>query len=471
MSRAHNGRSLGRCALLGIALTALPLGGATMTQSAAAEPAAGQTQTYFVATTSASAASVSSTQRPASSIITSELVDDSLGYTATAFDSQGGAEAQAASVYPGDLVVQGPSLLCGEGVLPFACPVTPPSYPLLADAKYPQSRRATATPKTSTVGAGTALVAHPASSIATAGATSAIASTSTGSATVLTGTPVALSIGSQSSHSSVVTSATSAVVTVVSSASDIDVAGILQIGSVTSRDVQRLTAGKPPVDRPTVTVTGVTVAGRKATVGPKGLQVAGHDGPKVLRQLSARGVRVEPVGVSRDDTKRGARSTTTGLIITTALPLKHAPYVPNPLSSVPPFDQVPGVDLNGTYLSTIQLGAAGAAAGIEQQSDPGLGKLGKLPVTPTPPAHHRSASGGAAQPPRDGGTPPSPGTAPRRGSAPVVAPVAAPVRLVADTTNLESFYLAMALGAAALFVGWRLRVVTRARGWVRNLRA
>lgn len=451
------------------------MAGSTAKASRAPATAAGGS-TYFVATTSASAATVITTQKPASSIITAGLVNDSLGYTAIAYDSGGGSEAQAASVYPGTLVVQGPSLLCNEGVLPFSCPVSPPAYPLLADARYPQSTHATVSSPTGTVGSGTPLVARPGSSEATATADAARATTATGSSTLLGGTPLGFTVGSQSSHSSVVTTARAVTVRVVSRASDVTVGGLLHIGSVTGTDVQRLAAGRQPIDRPTVRVSNVTVAGHRATVDSKGLHVAGAHGPALLHRLSAQGITVDPVTVNRHDTRRGARSDTTGLVVTAAIPLKQAPYVPNPLSSVPPFDQIPGIDLSGTYISTVRLGGVGAAAGISHQADVGLGKLGKVPVTP-PAAPPTSGGGGGSGAVPPGGGSGGAGGAPVPtvsggpvGGGPRVAPAAGPVRLLADTTDLERLYLVIALGAAAIFAGWRLRLGDRLIGRLRSRR-
>src|SRR5947209_16353360 len=115
---------------------------AVVTAAVAALPTTAHADAVFQAQTAATAVHVVLTQQPASSIITASLVDDATGYAASAYDSSGGSEGQAASVYPGNLVVQGPSLFCSEL---FPCPATPPAYPLLADASYPRRPSDTAT--------------------------------------------------------------------------------------------------------------------------------------------------------------------------------------------------------------------------------------------------------------------------------------------------------------------------------------
>lgn len=446
-------------ATLGLLATA-PL---TATASAANHrPAAHHSANYFfVASTTAAAASFQTTQQPASSIITGNLVNDSTGYTAIAFDTSSGSEAQAATLFPGNLVVQGPGLLCNEGVLPFACPVQPPNYPLLADATYPNHQHASAQTNVSSVGGGP-LQADPAASTATATAKQASAQAGTGSANLLAKTPGTVTVGSQSSSSDVVTDSRSVTVTVRSHVSDIDIAGLVHIGAVTGTDTQRLVAGRKPVDQPSLTVTGVTVGGQSATVDSDGLHIAGRKGPSLLHQLTAKGITIEPVTVTRHDTSHGARSDVTGLVIVSTIPVKKAPYIPNPLSSVPPFDNVPGVDAKGTYISTLQLGGVGAAAAIQRQADVGLGGLGPLPVTAKPPAAKGGAPASGSTVSTGGG---SSAVAPAGGGGGRAPQVAAPAARTEtgflDDFGLDRLYLVIALGSAAIFLGWRLRVATR----------
>lgn len=466
MHRRAGRRLLGAAAT---GLAAVALGGAGTLGTATAAPGAGS-HVYFVATTSASAVAVRLTQKPADSIITADLVNDSLGYTATAFDSSQGSEAQAASVYPGALVVQGPSLLCNEGVLPFACPVKPPAYPLLADAQYPQHPHATAGPAGSGTPTKGPLAVQAAHATADVSPTTATGDADTGSAGLLPGTAGTISVGAQSSHTTVSVTHGALQVRVVSHASDIEVGSLLHIGSVTGTIVQRLVPGHKPVDTPSVVVTDVTVAGQRATIGNDGLHVAGHNGGKLLRRLAAKDIEVKPVTVSRNDTRHGARSDVTGLILTSSVPVKGTPYIPNPVSSIPPFDQIPvtGVNANGTYLTTVQLGAAGSAAAVQKQADIGLGGV----APPVQPVHQPAApSGGGAGAVPVGNSAPAPPAAgsaqPAQGSAPQVASRTPATHGFLDgfTLDLSHFYLVLALGSAALFVGWRARAFTRRKDW------
>jgi len=181
---------------------------------------------------------------------------------------------------------------------------------------------------------------------------------------------------------------------------------------------------------------------------------------------------VQPVAVNRDDTRHGARSDVTGLVITSSLPVKGTPYIPNPVSSIPPFNQVPitGVNANGTYLTTVQLGAAGSAAAVQKQADVGLGGVSP-PVQPVrqPPAPATGGGGSgtvaagnvAPAPPAGGSVAPAPGTAPQVASR----PSATHGFLDAFTLNLSHFYLVLALGSAALFAGWRIRAASRRADW------
>jgi hypothetical protein len=157
-------------------------------------------------------------------------------------------------------------------------------------------------------------------------------------------------------------------------------------------------------------------------------------------------------------------------VIKTSVPVKNAPYVPNPVSSIPPFNQVPvtGVDANGTYLATLQLGAAGSAAAMLRQADIGLGGLGPQPVQPVhqPSRHVTRATGGI--PSGGGGSAPAPpaagASAPAAGSPPKVAASPRASGLLSGFgLDLSRLYLVLALGSGALFLGWRLRAAAQGR--------
>jgi hypothetical protein len=210
-------------------------------------------------------------------------------------------------------------------------------------------------------------------------------------------------------------------------------------------------AGRP-VDSPHIVVSGVTVAGVPARIDERGIHVAGNDGPGLTQRVAQQGVDVRLVGVQRTDAGSLARSEATGLAVTFSLPVSGLPYVPNPLPA--PFDQVPGVNANGTYVGYLTLGAVGAVAGANAQPSFALG--GSFPLTP--PAARGPADTALADNPLLG----APGaTAPVR--APAVSPPVRLLRGVLDgfTTGLADLYAVLALGTMALFVGWRVTVAVR----------
>jgi hypothetical protein len=404
--------------------------------------------TVFQAQTAAAAVHFVLTQQPASSIVTADLVDDAAGYAAGAFDSTGGSEAQAASVFPGTLVVQGPALFCSQV---FTCPATPPDYPLLADASYPRRGHAEASADQKPVGQGP-LVVSPAASTASATGDGNSGQTAAGGMSILSGTPVAVTAGSSTASTRVASTVKTLVTHVESTVSDIDIAGLVHIGSIRSSDDITVSATGKPVDHPQVTITGVTVAGVPAQIDDKGVHVAGQNGPSLTQRVAQQGVDIRTVGTQRNDTTALARSQATGLIVTFSLPVSGLPYVPNPLPS--PFDAVPGVNGNGTYVGYVALGSVGAVAGANAQPTFALG--GTFPLTsPTAPAG--GASGAVADNPVLG--------------APAIAPVQAPeqqpqvalIRGLLDgfTVDLADLYAALALGTVILFVGWRVMVTVR----------
>jgi hypothetical protein len=411
---------------------------------------------YFSATTTASAMHVSFTQSPAASIITGSLVNDAAGYATSGFVSGGSSQAAAAPLYPGTLVVGGPGLLCSDL---FTCPVAPPAYPLLADASYPRTPKAhISTTKPATLGS--VLSVTPAHASASAHTGGNAATTSTGRMSLLGGTRLSVSIGS--STASTVTRARGSELTVGvrSVVSDVKVGPLLRIGSIRTTDLVTMVHGRRPVDHPHVTVSDVTVAGQSATITRHGIRAKGHTlGSTLATKLVRSGVEVHSLGITRTDHANSARSSAGGVEVDFAAPVKNAPYIPNPLSGLPGLDQVPGVDLKGTYLGVIQLGGAGAAGAMHHQ--PGTDSL---PPASTGGRHPHHASG--AQP---AGGP--------NGIQPVKNPSAAnPSPLVAgqpastptaflglSRVDLMTLYLVLAFGTAAIFLGWRGTVAYRRR--------
>lgn len=413
-------------------------------------PAAAAAPTYyFEGQTTATAVHLTLTQKPASSLITASLVDDAAGFAASSYDSSGSSEGQAAAFYPGSLVVQGPQLLCDDvfGSDPFpACPAAPPAYPLLADASYPRSKDAHADSNQSPVGSGP-FVVTPARSDAQADAGGNHGSTAAGSLSLLAGSPAAVTVGAAAAQSTLRATADGITVHVESTVEDVTIAGMVHIASVhTSDDVTVRSSGQP-VDHPSVVVSGVTVAGQPASIDNDGVHVAGQNGPSLTQQLAQQGLTVRTVGVNRTDAPSSARSDATGLAIGFSVPVSGLPYIPNPLPS--PFDAVPGVNANGTYVGTITLGAAGAVAA--GQSQPGFDLGGIVPpvnvaAMPSPPGT-TSVAGGAVAP----ALPQSPPTA----SAPVVANRPVFIRVFLDAFSLQNLYATLSLGMVLMFLGWR----------------
>ena len=413
-------------------------------------PPAGAAATDVVlqSQTAATAVHFTLTQQPASSIITASLVDDATAYAASAFDSTGGSEAQSAAVYPGNLVVQGPALFCTQV---FTCPFTPPDYPLLADASYPRRDHAQAASDQPSVGSGP-LVVSPSTSVATAAADKNTASTATGATSILAGTPVAITIGAASAATRVTSTATSVLTHVESTVSDINIAGLVHVGSVRAvDDITVGTSGKP-VNAPHIVVSNVSVAGVPAVIDERGIHVAGQNGPTLTQRVAQQGIDLRTVGVQHTDSGSLARSEATGLSLTFSVPVSGVPYIPNPLPS--PFDAVPGVNANGTYVGYVTLGAVGAVAGANAEPAFALGGAFPLSSVPQPPTGSNAA---LADNPLLGVPPTATGVAPQ-----VSAPTAF-VRGILDgfRTDLADLYAVLALGTLLLFIGWRAAVALR----------
>ncbi|MDQ1699830.1 MAG: hypothetical protein QOG34_1693 [Frankiaceae bacterium] len=422
--------------------------------------AAAQTY-YFEGQTTATAVHLTLTQKPASSLITAGLVDDAAGYAASAYDSSGSSEAQAAPLYPGNLVVQGPSLLCADvfGSDPFpACPIPPPPYPLLADASYPRSKQAHAQTNQSPVGSGP-FVLTPAHADATATENANDGSTAGTALSVLAGSPAAVTVGAATAHSTLHATAGAITMHVESAASDVTIAGFVHIAAVHAIDDVTVSAAGKPTDHPRITVTGVTVAGQPASIDGDGIHIAGQNGPSLAQQVAQQGVTLRTVGVNRSDATRSARSDATGLAIGFSVPVSGLPYIPNPFP--PPFDAVPGVNANGTYVGTITLGSAGAVAAGQTQPGFDLGGI----ITPVTTAGTTAPP--VTVPPAAPGSPPQAVTAKPPASAPVVADRPVFVRVFLDAFSIRDLYAVLAIGMVAMFVGWRallaLRLLRRRR--------
>lgn len=437
-------RSLARVCAAACSALALATGSVAAATTASAAP----TDTVFQAQTAATGVHFVLTQQPASSIVTAELVDDATAYAAGAFDSSGGSEAQSASVFPGTLVVQGPALFCSQV---FTCPATPPDYPLLADASYPRRTSAHAPADQQPVGSGP-MVVTPSASTAAADGDGNRADTSAGAVSIMSGTPVAITAASSTATSQLTSTASTLTSHVESILTDVTIGGLVHVRSIRAVDDIGLSASGHPLDRPHVEVLGVTVGGVPAQIDDSGIHVAGQNGPSLTQQVAQQGIDIRTVGVQRTDSATVARSEATGLVVTFSVPVSGLPYVPNPLPS--PFDQVPGVNANGTYVGYVTLGAVGVVAGANAEPTFALG--GDVPLS-LPPAARTPAGGAVADNPVLGLPPTS------SGQSPQVSPSVTFVRGVLDafTTDLAGLYAALALGTIMLFLGWRLVVALR----------
>ncbi|MBV9291431.1 MAG: hypothetical protein JO222_03190 [Frankiales bacterium] len=430
-------------------------------------PPSAEATIYFRAQTAATAVHLVLTQQPASSLITASLVDDATAYVSASFDTGGASEALAAPAFPGRLVIQGPALLCTEV---FTCPAQPPAYPFLADASYPRRAHDTSNVQGRPTGSGP-FVVTPLQATARAARSSNASSTRAGAVSMLAGTPGGVDVGSSQASSAVRAVGGRLLVHASSFVSDVTIAGLVHIGSVSAVDDVVLQRGKRPVDHPHILVSGVTVAGRPATIDETGVHVTGLKGPSVTQRLASHGVRIRTIGVHRTDTRLAGRSDATGLAIDAAIPVSGLPYIPNPLPPLPPpFDQIPqlpGVDANGTYVAHITLGSVGAVAGLANDRSIVIGGTSPLPPVPT-----------SAPPPAPPGTTPVAGGPPATvpgvttGVPPTVAPPAGALRSFVDLLGrdvIEDLYAVLALGTLALFLGWRMTVAgTHRQRWDRR---
>jgi hypothetical protein len=225
-------------------------------------PAALAEDVVFQAQTTATAVHITVVQRPAGSLITASLFDDAVAYAAGNLDGDGSSEALASPAFPGRLVVQGPALLCSQV---FTCPTDPPEYPLLADASYPRQAHDRATAAGTPMGAGP-FVVSPLDATATASATTNLGRTSGGAVSLLAGTPGALTAGATRAVSRVRAVGRDLLVRVESHVSDIRIGDLVSIDAVHATDRIAIRPGHHPTDHPSVTVSGVTVAGHRASI-------------------------------------------------------------------------------------------------------------------------------------------------------------------------------------------------------------
>jgi hypothetical protein len=362
--------------------------GLPVASDAAATPAG------YAVTTTGAAVRVVSTQQPAFSIATGDVVDQTLGLVASSYGSST-SESRAASYYPGDLVAQAGQLICGQ----FGpCPIEPPTYPLLAEASWPTVQRASVAP------------AGPAAGAATATATSTGNSATTAAAGGASG---GLVIGGANSSTSTAARPDGLHVHVMTTLHDVTL-GPLAIASVRVSDDVLVRPDGRTTSTPRVVAGGATVAGAPVELGPTPLPA-----------LAERGVSVRVVGTDA----AGARSGATGVRIDVSEPLRGigapVPGLPNP---------------DRTYVGSFVLGQVAVVAATDEQF--------RLPVLALPrtssPEGDTGATpgGGPVTAPGAVGTPLRPSVVPdRRGPWLVVRSF----RL--EDLDLTDLYAVLAIGA------------------------
>ncbi|MFN2539477.1 MAG: hypothetical protein ABR549_15180 [Mycobacteriales bacterium] len=371
---------------------------------------AATTPTGYSVTTAGAAVRVLSTQQPAFSIATGDVVDQTLSLVSSSFASST-SEARAASYYPGDLLAQAGQLICGQ----FGpCPVEPPTYPLLAEASWPTVQRSTVDP--AGLGAGTATAS--ASSTGNAASTAAAGGASGG-----------LVVGGATSTTSTMARDDGMHVQVATVLHDVSM-GPLGIASLRVTDDVLVRPDGRTRSVPHVAAAGVTVAGTPVELGSTPLPA-----------LAEQGLAVRLVGTEA----AGARSGATGVRIDVSVPVQG---VGAPVPGLPSLDR--------TYVGSVVLGQVAVLAARDDTF--------RLPTLPLPGGP--AASGPAGQLPVDGLPPATTGQV----SGPA-APVAGPARpggwLVLRSFRLEDLdlselYALLATGAlSALVVS---RVLTR-RAW------
>lgn len=403
-------RVLGRGVPAAVALT-----GALLTLAPPSSAATGDqrdlltTPTGYAVTTAGAAVRVVSTQKPAFSIATDDLVDQTLGLVSSSYASST-SESRAASYYPGDLLAQAGQLICGQ----FGpCPVEPPAYPLLAEASWPTVERASVNP----AGGGAATAMASASSTGNTASTAAAGGASGG-----------LSLGGATSSTTTAAKADGMHVHVGTVLHDIAV-GPLAIASLSVTDDVVVRPDGHATATPRVVASGARVAGRPVELGPSPLPA-----------LAQQGLSVRIVGTETAGTRSGA----TGIRIDVSLPVRG---VGVPAPGLPTLDR--------TYVGSFVLGQVAVLAARDDAF-----ALPELPL-PTIPA----GTVPVAQPPAGSVPARAPGRAEQ--AVPVLPAEQPGGWLVLRSFRLEDLdltdlYAVLAIGALAGLVVSRL--ATR-RAW------
>lgn len=388
-------------------------------------------------------------------------------YADAEFDSTGGADAGAASLYPGAGPLGVPALIC---ILANGCPATPPDYPLYAEASYPTQQDAKATASADPQNAGPAylapsvVAAHADTDTVRADAQAA----SAGVTGVLDVDAVHVSTTQGFERATLVVRSTSVL-------KGIDIGGAVHIDQLRSVSIAKVDGGKLSTGDATTTLSGVTVQGQGATIDEHGIHIADKgDGGQALaaandalKQLAASGISARLLPPDQKVRPGHVAAATSGLLVSFKHTVSDVPGLPPCVDPNIPC----GVSVDRDYFGTISLGGAGVVANADNTADSlDFSSFDTLGGAIAPPASTGAApaSGGtgSASLPSTSGT----GTTPAAtGGAPQLATggqhVAASPRsaLVADLVSRRVKLLALLLLGypVATLLGSRLRLPFR----------
>ncbi len=436
--------------------------------SAAARPAS------FGGTTTATGYHLIFDTNPALTPV-ADLFHVDVPYATTELDSTGGADASAASFYPGAGLLGVPGLLCQAGV---PCSSLPPApdYPLMATASYPTDKDSTATASGKPTPIGPATVSP---SVVSAHADPAVVhAVSQAAGGGVSGVFVVNSVHAETSQHF---EGSTLVVQSESVLKDVTIAGAVHVDVLRSLALAKVDGGKVAIGRATTTASGVTAAGQTATIDDRGIHVLGKgDNNEVVSQankalaqaLGSTGITARMLPPVQHATRGGVNASTSGLLITFKQTVENTPPVP---PCVAPGAPCGVVNANRDYFGTVTLGGAGAVATADNSSgmlgsalggllggttgggtgsSTGAGSLGGGPnAGPALPASSGAATGGGP----GGGAPP---VVARAGDG---THAAAPAGLVSTLTSRRLKLLALLLVAYPLvtLIGSRLHLLSR----------
>lgn len=367
----------------------------------------------------------------------SAIVEADPAYTMANLESGPSSRALASSLWPGNLLGDGWSQIVGQVPIPGL----PATYPVKADARYPDN------PHTADAGEGGTFMKASALGLDVAA-----------TARDVPGAPAGpLDVGTATSTSTATVKNGVAIGTAVSKVTDLDLMGLIKVGSV-STTLTASSDGRKPTSEGSTVVSGLTIAGVGYVVDgngarPVGAPVGQGTGPLpsgVLDPAKALGITID--GITQDHTADAdtATRTTTGLRIvidTIALRTALSP-VTGPLQ-----------DPLATLISNLPAAVQGYAY-MAAQTTPKITLLigsgsgtsaATLPITFSfPPDTFPAFVAPAAPSVRGAVPPPAPGPVSLGAPAAVTAPVTAPVtRPVASASVSRSAFEGI---PAALFL-------------------